>query len=92
MDDLDTRLATATKQREALSASVQRIQGKLESARAALQALEDTCRSKGLEPDQLDETITKLTTRYETLVQQLEQKVASATAALAPFLKENSTP
>jgi chromosome segregation ATPase len=91
MEDLDTRLAAATGRRDTLSATVQRIEGKLESARTALQTLEETCRSKGLEPDQIEEAITKLTRRYEALVEQIEQEVDTASAALEPFLKESST-
>jgi chromosome segregation ATPase len=91
MDDLDARLETATRRRDTLAGAVQRIEGKLESARTALSTLEETCRSKGVEPDQIDAVIEQLSVRYEQLVEQLESDIEAADAALAPFLNESST-
>jgi DNA-binding ferritin-like protein len=90
--DLDDRLEAATQRRDTLAGRVQRIEGKLESARTALQTLQATCRSKGVEPDQIDAVIEKLTTRYEQLVTQIEQDIEAADKALAPYLTESSAP
>jgi len=92
MNDLDTRLKNATQRRDSLVASVQRIEGKLEAARSTVETLEAQCREKGVEPDKIDAVIDKLVTRYEDLVEQIEQGVEDAETALAPFLKENNEP
>jgi chromosome segregation ATPase len=89
MSNLDSRLEVATKRRSELAAEVQRITGRLESARQSLADIEAECREKGIEPEKLEETITKLTQRYEAEVTQLEEQVAEAEAALEPFLKES---
>jgi len=88
MEDLDQRLETAVKRRNTLESAVERLRGKLESARANLEAVEAECRAKKVEPDQIDDTITRLRSRYQELVEQLEQEVSDATKALEPFLKE----
>ncbi|MDB4278188.1 hypothetical protein N9917_01160 [Deltaproteobacteria bacterium] len=89
MEDLDNRLETATKRRDTLSGAVQRIEGKLESARKTKTTLEETCRSKGVEPDQIETVIQQLTTRYETAVAQIETDIKAADKALAPYLNES---
>jgi len=84
----DERLEAALKRRDELAADVQRIEGRLEAARTSLTEIEEECRSKGIEPDQLDATIQKVQTRYESLVTTLEQEVEAASAALDPYLQE----
>jgi predicted HicB family RNase H-like nuclease len=87
-DTLDTRLAAVLQRRTRVLAKVQRVRGKLEASEQAVQDIEAECRSKGVEPDQLDATIQTLTTRYQKSVEQLEREVADAEQALAPFEKE----
>ena len=87
-DNLDQRLEAVLQRRTKVLAKVQRIRGKLESSEQAVQDIEAECRSKGVEPDQLDTTITTLTIRYEKSVEQLEREVEEAELALAPFEKE----
>lgn len=88
-DDLDQRLDAALERRSDLEAKRQRLEGKLEAARKNLAAVEAECREKGVDPDKLDPTIAKLTKKYQSLVETLEQAVESADAALAPYLKES---
>lgn len=88
MEDLDQRLEAATKRRDTLAAECQRIEGRLDSARAALSAVEAECRAKGVDPEKIDATIEQLESKYRTLVEQLERDVAAASEALAPFSKE----
>ena len=86
--DLDARLAEATKKRDALDAECRRIEGRLEAAKSTVLTVEKECRDKGIDPDRIDEVITGLEQRYESLVQSMETDIASATAAIAPFAKE----
>jgi chromosome segregation ATPase len=75
MDTLATRLEKAIKLKETLSSEVQKTKGKLEQARASLEALEEECRSKNLDPNSLDATLKTLEAKYETLVGELEEKL-----------------
>jgi chromosome segregation ATPase len=88
MDDLDRRLEKALERRSELAASIQKIEGKLEAATATLARLEEECRSKGVEPDQLDETIEKLEERQQQMVETIEQEIQGAEEALRPFVEE----
>jgi chromosome segregation ATPase len=88
VDDLDKRLEAATRKRDALAAERQKIEGRLEASKASLAAVEEECRSKGVDPDQIDAAIAKLEAKYAGLVEQLEREVEAADAALAPFMRE----
>jgi predicted nuclease with TOPRIM domain len=83
-------LEIATKRRETLVSELRRLEGKLEAAETALRTLEEECRSKGIDPGKIDEIIEQLRTKYKTLVEQVEQDVASADRALSPYLKETN--
>jgi len=87
-ENLDQRLEAVLQRRTTVLAKVQRVRGKLEASEQAVKDIESECRSKGVEPDQLDSTIETLTTRYQKSVEQLEQEVEEAEKALAPFEKE----
>lgn len=89
MESLDERLEAATKKRNELSAAVQRIEGRLEAEQKNLEQIETECREKGLDPENLDATIEKLNTRYESEVAELETAVSEAETALEPFLQES---
>lgn len=88
-DDTAQRLERALRKRDSLAADVQRIKGKLEAAQNSLAEVEAEIRQKGLEPDQVQGAIAKLQERYESLVSDIERDVATAEAALAPYLKES---
>lgn len=86
---LDARLDTAIQRRNDLIAQKQRFEGKLEAARKSLEEVESECRLKGMDPHQLGQTIEQLEERYQASIEQLEQEVSEAEAALAPYLKES---
>jgi len=86
MQDVDRRLDTAIQRRDKLDSDVQRILGKLESAKQTLMEVEDACRKKGIEPNQLEVTINKLRERYMDSVSTLETKIEDSEKALAPFI------
>lgn len=83
---IDQRLDQAIKRRDALRAEAQRVQGRQEAAKAALEKIETEIRSKGIEPDKLDAVIAKLETKLEDLVSDLEQQIVASAEALKPFL------
>ena len=85
MDTLATRLEKAIKLKETLSSEVQKTKGKLEQARASLETLEEECRSKNLDPNNLDTTLKTLEEKYETLVGELEEKLKEANTKISAF-------
>lgn len=89
MSDLDSRLGAAVKARTELASKVQRLSGRLDAAKANLESIDAECQSRGLDPENLDETIQKLQARYDELVTELETGVREATKSLAPYLSES---
>jgi chromosome segregation ATPase len=89
-DDLDKRLDAALDRRTKLEAKKERISGQLEAAEEALAAVDAECREKGREPEELDDTIAKLKTKYTEMVENLEREVEEADAALAPYTVEEA--
>jgi hypothetical protein len=67
---------------------VQRVKGRLDSARSELEAVESECREKGVEPDMLDAAIERLTERYDTVLAGLETSIGEAEKALQPYTGE----
>lgn len=88
MSEIDKKLEEAVKDRQKLAEEIQRIQGKKEAAEANLAAAEEACRSRKVEPDQLDATIEKLKTTYEQAVEKITAEIETAREKLAPFLGE----
>lgn len=86
---LDARLDEAIRRRDAAAGKKQRLEGKLEAARAALATVEKECRERGVEPDKIPSTIDQLEARYRGAVEELERLVAEADQALAPYIKES---
>ena len=87
MSDLDSRLKVALKNRDRLAGAAQRIAGKKEAAEKALADVDAEIRSKNLDPDTLDATVTKLSDAYEQAVEAFEADVAKAEEALSPFME-----
>jgi len=85
MDDRKKRLDDLIKRRDAARETLQRAQGRLEAARADVEAVEDECRSKGVEPDKLAKTIQQLEVRYDQAVSDLEEKIQRVEQQVAPF-------
>jgi chromosome segregation ATPase len=88
MEDLAKRLEAAVKRRNDIEAAVRRTEGKLEAARTSLQAVEQECRDKGLDPDHIDDAVSKLEKAANTAIEKLELDLAAAEAALQPYLTE----
>jgi DNA repair exonuclease SbcCD ATPase subunit len=84
--DLKSRLDEAVKKRDDLAAKHQRLLGRLEEAERTVEDLREKCRSKGIDPDKLDEVIAKLETALEKSVLELELKLSEAETALGPYL------
>ena len=88
MDEIQRRLDAATKRRNEIESLVKKAEGRLEVAKQNLQRLEDECRTKGVEPDQLSLAIQKLEDKARQLLAQFESEVQKAETTLEPYLKE----
>lgn len=85
MNDIAAQLQQATKRRAEIVSKVERLKGRLEEAETNLAAVEDECRAKKIEPEQIDEAISKLETRFEKEMKTLQKAMESAETALEPF-------
>ena len=90
MEQIDAQLSEAIKRRNNLESEVQRIRGRLESAKEGLADVEAECEKRGIDPDQLDKTIEVLTARYTDSVQEITTQISEAEDALAPFLGDTN--
>lgn len=86
--DMDARLKEAVRRRDQVADNVKRIEGRLEAARQSLADAEKECRDRNIDPDKIDEHLTRLETRYAELVAALERDVEAAENAINPYLKE----
>ena len=86
MSDFKARIDAAVKRRDDLAVRHQRLLGRLEESERALEAVREECRSKNLDPDSLDDTISKLEIAIETSLRQFESKLDDAEKALKPYL------
>lgn len=84
--DRRVRLDAAIKRKDRIAADVQRVKGRLDSARLELQKLETECRSKNIDPNRLDETISQLEAKYDQAISELEEVLQKAEADLNPYL------
>lgn len=89
-EDLKERLDEALKRRDQIHRTAERIQGRLESAREALAEIEGECRSKKIEPENLDTTIEVLSAKYEKAVKDLEDQIELVENQLLPFVGEET--
>jgi predicted nuclease with TOPRIM domain len=86
--DNDARLKEILRRRDTVTDNVKRIEGRLEAARQALSEAEKECRDRNIDPDKIDEHLTRLQTRYNELLTSLEADVSAAENAINPYLKE----
>jgi predicted nuclease with TOPRIM domain len=90
VSDLDQRLDTLIQKRKKLQIEIERLRGRKEQAQENLKAIEEECRSKKIDPNNIDDTIQQLETKYEKLILDLESDVANAEQALSPFVTGGS--
>lgn len=86
--DNDARLKEVLRRRDMVTDNVKRIEGRLEAARQALAEAEKECRDRNIDPDKIDEHLTRLQARYNELLTSLEADVSAAENAINPYLKE----
>lgn len=85
-DERRTKLDELTRRRDKLRETTSRLQGRLESARSDLAAVEDECRKKGVPPEKLEAAITELTKRHEAASSELLARIEAAEKTIQPYL------
>jgi len=80
-------LTALVQRRDRLRESVQRVQGRLDSARQDFAAVEEECRKKKVDPDQIDTVIARLEQRLEAEVANLTAQLGQAETQLMPYLE-----
>jgi len=84
--ELDDRFDQAVKKRNQLSREVERLKGRWEEALKNLKAVEEECRQKKFEPEQIDGVLEQLEQRYKTAVEALEKDNTETEQKLRPYL------
>lgn len=87
-DARQTKLDELLKKRDSLRDTVQRVKGRLDSARLELKAVEDECLQRKVAPDQLEDSIRRLDEKYTTVLADLQTKIQAAEQAVAPYSEE----
>ncbi len=87
--DLSDKIKDLVRRRESVSATVNKLEAKLEAAKHNLAEVEQECRSRGIDPDKIDQFVAQLEERLANEVAALERGVLAAEQALEPYLKEN---
>lgn len=88
MTDLNSRFDLAVKRRDQLNIERHKLEARLELSQNTLRSLEDECRNKGIDPDNIDSIILNLQKRHEDLVTEIEFQVKELDATIAPLMKE----
>ena len=89
-DDPKARITALIQRRDRLQANVQRVQGRLDSAKAEFASSEAECVKRNVPPDKIDEVIVTLTDRLTKETSALEASITAAETKVAPFLKEDA--
>ena len=74
------------KRLDRLKAEHQRLLGKYESAKEAHQEVLDSCRSKKIDPDNIDALITKLQKAYDEETEKVDREISAYQEQLKKFL------
>ena len=85
MNDFDAQLQKATQRRTQIASRFERLRGRLEEAEANKASIEEEIRAKKIQPEQLEETISKLEDRFATEMNNLETAMQNAESALEPY-------
>lgn len=88
MTDLNSRFDLAVKRRDQLNIERHKLEARLELSQNTLRSLEEECRNKGIDPDNIDSIILNLQKKHEDLVTEIEFQVKELDATIAPLMKE----
>lgn len=81
-------LDEALKRKQKLTQTLQRLQGRLDVAKADKTKLDAEIREKGFDPDDLDNVIERLSSQKTKLLEQLEQHLQTAEQSLLSYMEK----
>jgi hypothetical protein len=88
--DVAVRIRDAVARRDALATQVNKLEARREAAKINLAEVEAECRAKGVNPDQIDDILSKLEARLQDAIDNLEVALQMAERTIEPFLKETA--
>ena len=86
MNNLDQQLEDVIRRRKKVTETLERLKGRKEQAQANLEAVEEECRSKNIDPEKIDDIITQLEGKYQDLVEELTKDLEDAERKIEPFV------
>jgi len=86
MSNLDQQLEDVIRRRKKVTETLERLKGRKEQAQANLEAVEEECRGKNIDPAKIDAIINQLETKYGELVQELTEDIEKAERKIEPFV------
>jgi len=85
---MDSRLKDALEKRDALNTKIQRLKGRLDIATQERDKVIGELQEKNIEPDKIDETISLLQEKYETLLSQFETDLNTLQNTLTQYMEK----
>lgn len=86
MSNLDQQLEDVIRRRKKVAETLERLKGRKEQAQANLEAVEEECRGKNIDPDKIDDIIQQLENKYRTIVDELTRDIADAEKKIEPYV------
>lgn len=86
MSNLDQQLEDVIRRRKKVAETLERLKGRKEQAQANLEAVEEECRAKNIDPEKIDDIIQQLEDKYRTIVEELTKDIAEAERKIEPYV------
>jgi hypothetical protein len=84
---LQQRLEKIREKRSIINQKKSRLEGRLESAEQSLSQVQEECRSKGVDPEKIDEVLLKLSKLYEDQVVLMEKSLEDCNKKLKDLME-----
>ena len=85
MSNLDQQLEDVIQRRKKVTETLERLKGRKEQAQANLEAVEEECRGRKIDPAKIDTIITQLETKYRDIVEELVKDTEAAERKIEPY-------
>ena len=90
MNNLDQQLEDVIRRRKKVAETLERLKGRKEQAQTSLEAVEEECRGKNIDPEKIDDIIEQLEGKYRDLVEELTKDLEDAERKIEPFVTGTS--
>jgi uncharacterized protein YfcZ (UPF0381/DUF406 family) len=86
VSNLDQQLEDVIQRRKKVTETLERLKGRKEQAEANLEAVEEECRAKNIDPEKIDDIIQQLEDKYRTIVEELTNDIEEAERKIEPYV------